>query len=654
MRRAIITTINEHLQAYHSGPGLDERVLNTLMHETAQAIAESDLPVGCALTVGNDFVASDHNRVQSNGGLRHHAERNLLSRLINGTVPAGRRVLWVTLEPCILCAQAIQRFGVDEVVYVLDDPFRGGKALLAQAGIAVTQRVEWSQTYLPQVMEFYARYPEFCASRQFRYARDAWQTLHPTGRSEQLKGIFVHHLAPYLIKTLNSVPASQHDAIRQQFTAHMDALTSMAMRECAGIPTLAFVKDLHRALFPANFRHHAVGSDGAQCETDSGEWRRHALGPHYTAFSPAQDVESDLGDLLDRLRAKAALQREDALSFIFDFWAIHPFTDGNGRLACILADLLCVVYGLGPLGLDRKNKMFYTALMENLSGGASVKEQLQLVDAWNQGKVEIKPTSIYDMQPSAFQTYLRRADEKQHVVEQVLATLSDRDITSPLVIADIGAGTGAVAAGVMQRLLAQKRTGFAYHFVEPSKASIAHFRKHTPDDDLSPLVFHAMAVEDFLLPPSDLILLVQTLQYVENLRECLRNIVAALKPGGLALIVCSHPDSDEWRMLQRLKPARSTYERIKEVFDIEHMGYDEVHVESSVRVSEADEATPEGDDLLAFYFNTPATQLRADTKEAFWNGLSGFSREGLIRKKEAFFWIGGRSGGGGGADYING
>jgi tRNA(Arg) A34 adenosine deaminase TadA len=72
-------------------------------------------------------------------------------------MPAGRRVLWVTLEPCVRCAQAIQRFGVDEVVYVLDDPFRGGKALLAQAGIKLSKRDDWESATLQRVMDFFAR-----------------------------------------------------------------------------------------------------------------------------------------------------------------------------------------------------------------------------------------------------------------------------------------------------------------------------------------------------------------------------------------------------------------------------------------------------------------------------------------------------------------
>lgn len=41
---------------------------------------------------------------------------------------------------------------------MLDDPFRGGKAILSQAGITVTRREEWERGYLKRVMDFYARW----------------------------------------------------------------------------------------------------------------------------------------------------------------------------------------------------------------------------------------------------------------------------------------------------------------------------------------------------------------------------------------------------------------------------------------------------------------------------------------------------------------
>ncbi len=123
-------------------------------------------------------------------------------------------------------------------------------------------------------------------------------------------------------------------------------------------------------------------------------WRRHVLWSHYTAFSAPGTIELDLSALLERLSAKAALQRADALQFFLEFLPIQPFTDGNGRQALILADVICLNFGLTPLAVDIKNPLFKTAFWEDVRGGATVESQLRLVDGWNRGELGIKPRSF--------------------------------------------------------------------------------------------------------------------------------------------------------------------------------------------------------------------------------------------------------------------
>lgn len=386
-----------------SGTGCPTYVL---LDEITLSIAGGDLPIGCALTVDGELVDSDHNTVHSQKGLLFHAERNLLRRLAETAIPTGRRVLWVTLEPCLRCAQAIQRFGVDEVVYVLDDPFGGGKALLAQAGIKLTKREDWEFAILQRVMDSFALYPELCAGRWFPLFLDAWQRHRPVGHDDQVSSVFSHHLAPYLRAVLLRVPETRQAEIRRLFLAHVELLASLTLRECAGTPSVGFVRNLHRALFPPDYRHRAVGEDGAASETASGEWRKHVVPPRYTGFSAPEAIEADLSALLRGLSGKTSWRREDALRFYFDFTSVRPFADGNGRLAAILADVICLNHGLAPLAPDGKSELFYTALMQDLARGSPISDQLGLVDAWNRGQVEI------DNVPSAFHTHVRRLGAK--------------------------------------------------------------------------------------------------------------------------------------------------------------------------------------------------------------------------------------------------
>ena len=618
-----------------SDSGLAAQVIERLLAEAQLAIDAGDLPIGCVITAGDSIVSGNRNTIYTKGDRRFHAERNLITQLSSSVLPASKRVLWVTLEPCLRCAQAIQRFGVDEVVYVLDDPFGGGKKLLAEAGITLTKRTDWEFAVLQRVMESYSRHPERCFSRFYPLVVAAWQHHQPLDRTERTKAVFVHHLSPYLAK----VPEARQDDLRRSFHTHVDYLTQLTLRDCAGVPSVDFVRTLHQALFPPNFRHRVANDDGIS-DTGSGEWRKHDLVCEYRKkVLPPDSIETDLTALLSGLSAKTSLMREDTLRFIIDFWTIHPFTDGNGRVAAILADVICLNHGLAPLALDAKNKLLYTALLENLARQATISEQLELVDGWNSGRLGLRPRNIYDDHPSAFQTYTRRSGDKRYVVAQVLAKLAERQLSSPFVVTDIGAGTGVIADGILHGLAQREGLAFEYHYLEPSQVSIDAFRQYSRYANMPQVMFHAMPSEDFLPPPSDLIVVGQTLQHLPSPGETLCDVVDALKPGGLALVVVTHPDGDEARMEQLLTGGKSTYSHLKAWLDRERIHYEENKVVTAVQISPDDRDTPKGDDLLTFYFNTPVTALPEAKKQAFWTNLSDFCRNGAISKTEAFFWI---------------
>ncbi len=532
----------------------------------------------------------------------------MLAQLAVCEIPAGRRVLYVTLEPCLRCAQAIARFGVDEVVYVLEDPFRGGRAILEQAGIRVTRRPDWEEVCLELALEFFRRYPEFCAIPQYPYAFTAMQRHRPAGRSEWLRTIFLRQLSPYLPEV---VPA-RWDEVRRMFHAHVDQLVALTQAECVGQPTAAFIVRLHRSLYPP---------------------------AHYPAISAPERIESELAALLAGLPEGEAFRREDALRFFFNFLAMRPFADGNGRLAAILADVLCLNHGRAPLFIDIKNELFRTALWEDVRAGAPVDHQLFLVDAWNRGQLGIRPRSIYAEQTTAFDTYARRCAGKQHVLAHVIERLAERVLMPDFVVVDVGAGTGTIANGLLTHLSQQNGLPFTYHFVEPHQPMVDLFRAHSPHAALPALCVHVLPLEDFLLPHADLIIASQSLQYVQNLRESLADMVAALKPGGEALIVVSMAEGDEWAMVSDLMPLNSLYPRLKSTLDELGISYQETRVDSPVRIAAIDRDTPAGDDLLTFYLRSPAHAIQPELKEAFWANVSKYAPTGILTKREAFFWL---------------
>lgn len=95
--------------------------------EAEKALAEGEIPVGAVLTRGKEVLWADHNRREQTKDptahaeilcLRHGAERKEDWRLADCT-------LYVTLEPCPMCAGAMAMSRLGRVVYGAADPDKG-------------------------------------------------------------------------------------------------------------------------------------------------------------------------------------------------------------------------------------------------------------------------------------------------------------------------------------------------------------------------------------------------------------------------------------------------------------------------------------------------------------------------------------------------
>ncbi len=99
----------------------------------AEAIAQAgiagaagDVPVGAVVVVNGDVVARGHNRRQASGDPSAHAEIEALraaSRVIGNWRVAG--VMYVTQEPCPMCAGALVNARVERLVYGCRNPKAG-------------------------------------------------------------------------------------------------------------------------------------------------------------------------------------------------------------------------------------------------------------------------------------------------------------------------------------------------------------------------------------------------------------------------------------------------------------------------------------------------------------------------------------------------
>jgi len=98
----------------------------------AQAAAEAgEAPIGCVITEGENIIAEGANAPIALHDPTAHAEivalRKAASELQNYRLKPGL-TLYVTLEPCAMCAGAISNARIARVVYAASDPKGGGVA----------------------------------------------------------------------------------------------------------------------------------------------------------------------------------------------------------------------------------------------------------------------------------------------------------------------------------------------------------------------------------------------------------------------------------------------------------------------------------------------------------------------------------------------
>jgi len=97
------------------------------LEEAEAAAREGEIPVGAVLVRDGEVIARDHNRRDETGDPSAHAEILVLRRAgeKKGDWRLSGTTLYVTLEPCPMCAGAIVLARVDTVVFGASDPEAG-------------------------------------------------------------------------------------------------------------------------------------------------------------------------------------------------------------------------------------------------------------------------------------------------------------------------------------------------------------------------------------------------------------------------------------------------------------------------------------------------------------------------------------------------
>lgn len=158
---------------------------------------------------------------------------------------------------------------------------------------------------------------------------------------------------------------------------HDDAVKAVeaAVRDKRGL-TQEFVRNLHRVLLREPYEVEALAPDGAPTK------RTIRVGAYKTApnnvktltgetyfFTPPERVQMEMTDLLDWIRRREEEGEHPvilAATLHYRFVRIHPFDDGNGRMARLLMNMILIRRGYTAAMIGRDDRKRYIGELEQV------------------------------------------------------------------------------------------------------------------------------------------------------------------------------------------------------------------------------------------------------------------------------------------------
>lgn len=137
----------------------DEEFLAAAIDEARTGLAEGGVPIGGALVVDGQVLATGRNRRVQQGSAIRHGETDCLENA--GRLPAAayaRATMYTTLSPCHMCTGAILLYKIPRVVLGENVTFLGAEDLLRSNGVEVVNLD--SQECKDLMSRFIAEHPD--------------------------------------------------------------------------------------------------------------------------------------------------------------------------------------------------------------------------------------------------------------------------------------------------------------------------------------------------------------------------------------------------------------------------------------------------------------------------------------------------------------
>ena len=113
----------------------DEHFMQQALKEAQKAFDEDEVPVGAIIVMNDKIIARGHNQTERLTDSTAHAEIIALTSCFNylGSKYLPDATIYITVEPCLMCAGALYWSKIGRIVYGADDEKNGYRRTIASS-----------------------------------------------------------------------------------------------------------------------------------------------------------------------------------------------------------------------------------------------------------------------------------------------------------------------------------------------------------------------------------------------------------------------------------------------------------------------------------------------------------------------------------------
>lgn len=112
-------------------PNIDEQYMLEALKLAKRALAEDEIPIGAIVVANGKIIGKGYNLTEKLNDVTAHAEMQAFTAAANflGGKYLKDCTLYVTIEPCVMCAGASYWTQISKIVYGAKEPKRGYSAI---------------------------------------------------------------------------------------------------------------------------------------------------------------------------------------------------------------------------------------------------------------------------------------------------------------------------------------------------------------------------------------------------------------------------------------------------------------------------------------------------------------------------------------------